>query len=43
VVWRPFFLEGYLFVAFIYWIFCFGMSRYSLRLERRLSYDSGRS
>lgn len=37
VVWRPFFLEGYLFVAFIYWIFCFGMSRYSLRIERRLS------
>ena len=38
VVWRPFFLEGYLFVAFIYWLFCFGMSRYSLRVERRLAH-----
>ncbi|MDB5815400.1 MAG: amino acid transporter permease [Rhodocyclales bacterium] len=37
VVWRPFFLEGYFFVAFIYWIFCFGMSRYSVRLEHRLA------
>ncbi len=43
VVWRPFFLEGYLFVAFIYWIFCFGMSRYSLRLERKLSYTTERN
>jgi general L-amino acid transport system permease protein len=39
VVWRPFFLEGYLFVALIYWLFCFGMSRYSMRLERRLSHQ----
>ncbi|MEC5388222.1 amino acid ABC transporter permease [Uliginosibacterium sp. H3] len=42
VVWRPFFLEGYLFVAFIYWIFCFGMSRYSLRIERKLSHGQQR-
>ena len=28
---------GYLFAATFYWIFCFGMSRYSQRTERRLS------
>jgi general L-amino acid transport system permease protein len=28
--------EGYVFAACIYWIFCFGMSRYSITLERRL-------
>ncbi|QID16424.1 amino acid ABC transporter permease [Nitrogeniibacter mangrovi] len=28
--------EGYVFAAFMFWIFCFGMSRYSLWLERRL-------
>jgi general L-amino acid transport system permease protein len=28
---------GYIFAAFFYWVFCFGMSRYSLRMERRLS------
>jgi general L-amino acid transport system permease protein len=27
---------GYLFVGFIYWSFCFGMSRYSAFLERHL-------
>nr|MBA2414204.1 amino acid ABC transporter permease [Burkholderiaceae bacterium] len=27
--WRPFFVEAYLFIAAIYWIFCFAMSRYS--------------
>jgi len=43
VVWRPFFLEGYLFVAFIYWSFCFGMSRYSMRLERRLAHGQQRN
>jgi general L-amino acid transport system permease protein len=31
--------EGYAFVAMIYWIFCFSMSRYSQWLERRL--DTG--
>lgn len=39
-VWRPFYLEGYLFVAAIYWSACFSMSRYSLRVERRLK-DGG--
>jgi general L-amino acid transport system permease protein len=34
--WRNFFLEGYLFVGAIYFASCFGMSRYSAWLERRL-------
>lgn len=28
---------GYLFAAAFYWVFCFGMSRYSLMTERRLN------
>jgi general L-amino acid transport system permease protein len=28
--------EGYVFVAFVFFLFCFGMSRYSLYLERKL-------
>ena len=31
------FIEAYLFVAFIFWIFTFGMSRYSAWLEEQLS------
>ncbi|WP_120995748.1 amino acid ABC transporter permease [Stutzerimonas urumqiensis] len=31
--------EGYVFAALVYWIFCFGMSRYSMHLERKL--DTG--
>lgn len=31
--------EGYVFAALVFWVFCFGMSRYSQRLERRL--DTG--
>jgi general L-amino acid transport system permease protein len=31
---------GYLFVALIYWGFCFGMSRYSSFLERRNRTDT---
>lgn len=33
VVWRPFKIEAYLFVAAIYFAFCFAMSRYSLWVE----------
>ena len=29
-------VEGYAFAAFIYWIICFGMSRYSMSIERKL-------
>ena len=36
-VWRPFYLEGYLFLAMVYWLICFGLSRYSAWLERRLA------
>ena len=34
--WLGFSLEGYLFAGFGFWLFCFAMSRYSMRLERRL-------
>ncbi|MES2184245.1 MAG: amino acid ABC transporter permease [Pseudomonadota bacterium] len=36
-VWRPFYLEGYLFLAAVYWVLCFSLSRYSVWLERRLA------
>jgi len=29
-------LEGYVFAGLVFWLICFGMSRWSLRLERRL-------
>lgn len=35
--WRPFFVEGYVFAALVYWVFCFSMSRYSQWLERELA------
>ena len=35
--WRKFFLEGQLFVAAIYFVFCFAMSRYSQWIERHLN------
>ncbi len=35
--WIGFTAEGYIFAGFVYWIFCFSMSRYSQRLERTLS------
>jgi general L-amino acid transport system permease protein len=35
--WLGFSLEGYVFAAFVFWIFCFSMSRYSQYLERRLN------
>lgn len=31
--------EGYVFVTFIYWIFCYGMSKYSMILEDRYNTD----
>ena len=37
--WRPFFVEGYVFIALIYWAFCFFMSKYSQHIERVL--DTG--
>lgn len=35
--WRPYKIEGYLFIAAIYFVFCFAMSRYSVWVERRLN------
>jgi general L-amino acid transport system permease protein len=29
-------IEAYVFIAAVYWLFCFNMSRYSMRLEARL-------
>jgi len=34
--WLGFALEGYVFAAFVFWLFCFSMSRYSQYLERKL-------
>jgi len=34
--WLGFATEGYVFAAIVYFIFCFAMSRYSLRLEKQL-------
>ena len=35
--WRPFKIEAYLFIAAIYFAFCYAMSRYSLVIEKRLA------
>ena len=35
--WRPFKIEGYLFITLIYFVFCFSMSRYSLWIEHQVS------
>jgi general L-amino acid transport system permease protein len=35
--WRPFKIEGYLFITLIYFAFCFSMSRYSLWVEKQLN------
>lgn len=34
--WLGFALEGYVFAGLVFWVFCFGMSRVSMTLERRL-------
>ena len=36
-------MTGYIFAGLVFWIFCFGMSRYSLMLERRLATDGQRA
>jgi len=40
--WRPFKSEAYLFIAAIYFVFCFSMSRYSLWVEKYLSASKNR-
>lgn len=37
--WLGFDTEGYVYAGFMFWLFCFGMSRYSMSLERKL--DTG--
>jgi general L-amino acid transport system permease protein len=34
--WLGFSIEGYVFTAFVFWCFCFSMSRYSQQLEKKL-------
>ena len=40
--WRPFKIEAYLFIAAIYFVCCFAMSRYSLWVEKRLAVGKAR-
>jgi ABC-type amino acid transport system permease subunit len=42
VEWRPFKIEGYLFITAIYFVFCFAMSRYSLWVEKQLNRSKNR-
>ena len=35
--WRPFIIEGYIFIALIYFVFCFSMSRYSHWVETQVN------
>ncbi len=37
--WLGYALEGYVFASVIFWVFCYGISVYSRRLERRLQHD----
>jgi general L-amino acid transport system permease protein len=41
--WRAFSLEAYLFVAALYFLFCFFMSRWSQSLERRVRASEGKA
>lgn len=40
--WRAFFIEGYIFIALIYFFSSFAVSRYSQRLERRIKGNGAR-
>ncbi len=40
--WLGFAVEGYLVAGFGFWVFCFGMSRYSRHLEQKLHTGQGR-
>ncbi|HUG22418.1 amino acid ABC transporter permease [Piscinibacter sp.] len=42
VDWRPYKIEGYLFIALIYFGFCFAMSRYSLWVEKQVNKGKAR-
>jgi general L-amino acid transport system permease protein len=34
--WRQYFIEAYIFISVIYWVFCYFMSKYSQHLERTM-------
>lgn len=40
--WRSFYIEGYLFIAMIYFVFCFSMSRYSAWVEKQVNKGKAR-
>ena len=40
--WRPFKIEGYIFIALIYFAFCFSMSRYSIWVEKQVNKGKAR-
>ncbi len=40
--WRPYKIEGYLFIALIYFVFCFAMSRYSRWVEAQVNKGKAR-
>ena len=40
--WRPYYVEGYLFIALIYFAFCFSMSRYSVWVEKQVNKGKAR-
>ncbi len=40
--WRPFKIEGYLFIALIYFAFCFSLSRYSIWVEKQVNKGKAR-
>ncbi len=40
--WRPFKIEGYLFISLIYFAFCFSMSRYSMWVESQVNKGKAR-
>ena len=37
--WQGIYWELFIFIGAVFWVFCFGMSRYSMHLERRLKTD----
>ena len=39
IAWKGIYWEPYIFVGVIFFIICFGMSRYSMYLERKLKTD----
>jgi general L-amino acid transport system permease protein len=40
--WRPYKIEGYIFITLIYFVFCFAMSRYSLWIEKQVGVSKQR-